>query len=61
MGKHKNKKVPLHLVYKAIDSANEVFNQYLDTEEMEVIMLPNMSTGVADYEDGNEELMNQIE
>ena len=54
------KKVPLHLIFDAIESANEVFDQYLDTIEMEVIMLPNTDTGVAEYEDGDEELMNQI-
>ncbi len=55
------KKVPLHLIFDAIESANEVFDQYLDTKEMEVIMLPNTDTGVAEFEDGDEELMNQIE
>ncbi|MBR2676450.1 MAG: hypothetical protein IKE28_06035 [Solobacterium sp.] len=55
------KKVPLHLVHDAIESANEVFDQYLDTKEMKVIMLPNMETGAADFEDGDEELMAQIE
>ena len=54
------KKVPLHLIFDAIESANEVFDQYLDTEKMEVIMLPNMTTGVAEVEDGDEELFQQI-
>ena len=53
--------IPLHLIYDAIESANDVFDQYLDTEEMKVIMLPNMDTGVADFEEGDEVLMNQIE
>lgn len=55
------KKVPLHLVYDAIESANEVFDQYLDTRKMEVIMLPNMITGVADLEDGDKKLMAKVE
>ncbi|MBR2677734.1 MAG: hypothetical protein IKE28_12630 [Solobacterium sp.] len=50
----------MRLIFDAIESANEVFDQYLDTKEMEVIMLPNTDTGVAEYEDGDEELMNQI-
>ena len=55
------KKVPLRLVYEAIESANEVYDQYLDTEEMKVIMLPNRFSGIAEYEDGDEELAERIE
>ena len=33
------KKVPLHLIFDAIESANDVYDQYLDTKEMNVIML----------------------
>ena len=61
MGKIKLKKVPLHLVYDAIESANEVFDQYLDTKEMEVVSLPNMDSDIADVLDEDEELMELIE
>ena len=54
------KKVPLHLIFDAIENANEVFDQYLDTKEMEVIMLPNSDTGIAEFEEGDEELFQQI-
>lgn len=54
------KRVPLHLIFDAIESANEVFDQYLDTKEMEVIMLPNSGTGIAEFEEGDEELFQQI-
>ena len=55
------KQVPLHLVYEAIESANEVYDQYLDTEEMKVIMLPNRFSAFAEYGEGDEELAERIE
>ena len=61
MEKNKLKKVPLHLVYDAIESANEVYDQYLDTDAMEVVSLPNMDSDFAEVLDEDEELMELIE
>ena len=55
------KKVPLHLIFDAIESANDVYDQYLDTKEMNVIMLPNLDSDFAEIEDGDEELLECIE
>ena len=55
------KKVPLHLIFDAIESANDVYDQYLDTKEMNVIMLPNLNSDFAEIEDEDEELLERIE
>ena len=55
------KKVPLHLIFDAIESANDVYDQYLDTKEMNVIMLSNLNSDFAEIEDEDEELLERIE
>ena len=54
------KKVPLHLIFDAIESANDVYDQYLDTKEMNVIMLPNLNSDFAEIEDGSRKIPVQI-
>lgn len=52
--------VPLQLVVEAIESADDEWNQYLDIEEMEVVMLPE-NPFLGEYDEEDQELADMIE
>lgn len=52
--------VPLELVVEAIESADDEWNQYLDIEEMEVVMLPE-NPFLGEYDEEDQELADMIE
>lgn len=59
--KQKNKViVPLEIVFEAIQTVDDMWNQYLDIEEMEVVMLPE-SPFLGEYDEEDQELADMIE
>lgn len=52
--------IPLKIIINAIESADDEWNQYLDIEKMEVVMLPESPFG-GEYEEDDQELSDLIE
>lgn len=52
--------VPLEIIIDAIESVNDEWNQYLDIENMEVVMLPEYPFA-GEYDEDEKELAEQIE
>lgn len=60
MMKHANINVPLKLIVDAIEMANDEWNQYLDIEKMEVVILPEYPFA-GEYDEDEKELFELLE